>query len=432
MIVRRVAWLLVIGGLVGGSLAGCVAPQSTSGGGAAGASSAAAPSSQPAPARTSPAVRTVQLYRGTDERALPHLTLGSDQSLTLAFDLMEARGRPLSVQFIHTDRQGRPDLSPVQYMDGFTRDNILSYDAALGTRVPYVHYTYRFPNDDIQFRVSGRYLVRVTAQGEPDRVLLERPFYVSDGTALLQLSMDEVVMTGQSSNAMRPVVQLTPPGDIRGDAFGFTVCVVRQGNAPMRRCMERPRLSLQDGLRFVLDRAEAFPPAPPQYRLDLGRLQIGASIERIDRTVTPFQVQLEPDIADFSGSLPAPLLGGQIVVGGVVDALATPARRAEYVRTTFRFVPPNRQPLRRSVYLQGSFTEGRPPTDFRLAWDAKQARYEGNVLLKQGLYAYAYRSDDRALMARTLSGRALYTAYAYYRDPRLGTDRLLALQTIAY
>jgi len=125
-------------------------------------------------------IRTVPLYRGENERNLPITSLQSPEPLTLEFDLMEQQGRPLSVYFVHANREWKRDLSPSQTLESYHDDRLVDYRGSQGTEVPYVHYEYRFPNDDIRFRVSGNYILRVTEQGRRDSVLFERPFLISD------------------------------------------------------------------------------------------------------------------------------------------------------------------------------------------------------------------------------------------------------------
>ncbi|PSQ70929.1 MAG: hypothetical protein BRD31_03250 [Bacteroidetes bacterium QH_2_64_26] len=91
---------------------------------------------QPEFAPSATSVRTVQLYRGDDERSLPVITLNSDEALTLEFDLMELQGRPLSVYFEHADRTWQRDLSPSQALESFHQRKLcLARDRARSTRL---------------------------------------------------------------------------------------------------------------------------------------------------------------------------------------------------------------------------------------------------------------------------------------------------------
>ena len=377
-------------------------------------------------------VRTVQLYEGTPRR-LPILTLGSGETLTLAFDLLTTDTRPLSITFEHADRSWKRALSAAQYMESFADDTIIEYRRSQGTAVPYVHYTYTFPNDDIRFRLSGNYILRVTEQGRPDEVLFERPFFVDETAGSLEMGGESIVVTGQRQPSIRPIARFTPPADLRGNPFGYNVCFVRNGQWNTARCADRPLLIERPALRFELDRRAAFAPRALAYSLDLSTLRPGSGIERIDRSASPFRVLLEPDAAQFPDL--GPLLNGQIL-GPDVGAFgrSAPHITAEYVRTTFAFVPPNEQPLRRRPVLRGTFTDPPPAPGQSLEWVAARQRYEADVLLKQGRYQYEYEVAPAAqttLQRQTASfADDIYTSFVYYRDPSRNTDRLLSVGTL--
>ena len=381
-----------------------------------------------------PRIRTVQLYRGSDERSLPVVPLQSSEALTLEFDLMAERGRPLSVYFVHADREWRRDLTPNQVLASYQNDRILDYQSSRGTQVPYVHYTYRFPNDDIRFRVSGNFILRVTKRGQRDSVLFEQPFFVTDEAGQLQVGAEGIPVAGQRQPSVRPVVQFSPPAALRGDPFGYAVCFVQNGRLPDARCQDRPTLARQPQLSFELDRDRAFAPTTANYILDLGDLRSTNSIERLDRTSTPFEALLAPDYATFSGQDRGPSLNGQIVVREAVDGRADPQLSAEYVETTFAFVPPNNRSLSGDVTVAGSFSGMDPARGTTMDWVDSRGRYEGQVLLKQGRYEYFYSGTDPRLQETIRRSQPLapstYTTLVYYRDPSLGTDRLLQVGSV--
>lgn len=386
-----------------------------------------APGPELAPQRES--VRTVQLYQGTDERSLPVVALESSEQLTLEFDLMRQQGRPVSAYFQHANRTWERDLSPSQFLDSYHSDRLLDYRSSQGTEVPYVHYSYRFPNDDIRFRLSGNYILRVTEAGERDSVLFERPFFVTDEAGQLQMGAESVMVPGQQQQSLRPVARYQPPSDLQGDPFGYAACFVRNGRLPDTRCQERPLLVQQPQLEFELERDRAFAPTMADYTVDLGDLRTASGIERTDRTVSPFHVLLEPDYARFSGQDFDADLNGQIVIREAVQGRSTPELTAEYVETTFAFVPPNEQPLPGGVVVTGSFAGMDPARGTKLQWRASRGRYEGDVLLKQGRYQYFYDARDELLQKMLSAAQArlqsTYSTFVYYQDPRHATDRLL-------
>jgi len=379
-------------------------------------------------------IRTVQLYRGSDERSFPVTVLKSGEPLTLEFDLMEKQGRPLSIYFYHADRYWERDLSPSQVLESYQNDKLVDYRGSQGTLVPYVHYTYRLPNDDIRFRISGNYVLRVTERGRRDSVLFERPFFITDEAGQLEMKSESIMIPGQRQQSVQPVAQFDPPPSLRGDPFGFTACFVRNGRLPDTRCEDRPLLFEQPKLNFELDRNRAFDPVTADYTVNLENLRSARKVERTDRSVTPYRVLLEPDYAQFSGQDVDVDLNGQILIDGAGQGRANPDLSAGYVRTTFAFVPPKERPLRGGVVVAGSFSNMSLDQGGRMTWQPARSQYQADVLLKQGFYQYFYESSD-PLLKRTVREtetrlRSTFQTFVYYEDPSRGTDRLLRVNSL--
>lgn len=385
-------------------------------------------------ASTDPVIRTVQLYRGSDETALPVAPLGEPGSLTLEFDLMASESRPLSVYFYHADRNWRRDLNPAEYLSSFLRDDLLDYRISLGTEVPYVHYTYRFPNNTIDFRLSGNYILRVTEQGDEEAVLFERAFFLTEDATTLEFTTDNVLLGGTAYPSTQPIAAFRPPAGLQGNVFDYNVCFVRNGRFEMARCTDRPSLAAQPVMQFYLEPEMAFEPEGASYFLDLSVVDVGPQVARVDRSTTPFQVELEPDYARFGTSGIGPLLNGQTRVSGAVRGVGEADTEAEYVLVRFSYVPPEERQLTGEVIVTGSFSDWQFDPANRLTWVPESNRYEGEVLLKQGQYEYRYAARDRrlerALIGTMPRAENHYAAFVYYRDVSLSTDRLIAVEHI--
>lgn len=392
-----------------------------------------APAPQAIVADPDSTVQTIQLYEGSDERAFPIIRLNSDDQLTLEFDLLTEDGRPLSVYFFHADQQWNRDLTPSQYMQRFDHDSVLNYRRSRNSEVPYVHYEYEFPNNSIDFTISGNYIMRVTEQGRRDDVLFERAFYVTEQQARGTIDVEAANRPGQRWPNQRPSLLFTPPSDLRGNPFNFTVCFARNDFSEAPQCAQRPLLSEQPNLQFELRRPHTFRPTSAPITLDLSRLRTSRNVERTDRSQRPTQVTLREDNARFLGehSGMMEVLNGQSVIRAAMRHLGDPQRSSPYVDVQFRFVPPDRVPADAPIRLRGSFisrAEGQP-----MRWNADAERYETIVRMKQGMHEYTYVTSDeavRSILENRLPRREnRFLALVYYRDVSLSTDRLLQIET---
>ena len=376
-------------------------------------------------------VRTVQLY-ARQETALPIYRMGGGPPLTLEFDLMGVQARPLSVYFFHANRDWRRDLMRGEYLSGFQRDDLFDYSMSTNTQVRYTHYRYTFPNSTIGFRLSGNYILRVSEQGAEDEVLFEQPFYVAEDIGPVSLDLQNLLAGGRSVPSVQPLLRFTPPGEIAGGVFNYSVCFIRNGQHRAPRCSQRPNLSVQPDLLFYLEPEESFRQQEGDYYVDLRRLVPGGHVERVSLTSSPYEVLLQPDYARFPSTSADPLLSGQSVISRAHTYAQDPDTGGEYARVSFRYVPPDEEPLAGSIYITGSFNGWGIDLGRALRWSSEKKLYEGSLLIKQGEYEYRYTSPDpyvrQALRAPLPRVDNQYTALVYYRDAAYNTDRLLAFQ----
>ena len=375
------------------------------------------------------AVRTIQLHDSSQEVSLPILTLGSQQTLTLSFDRLTEDGpEGVDVTFRHTDRQGKTDLLPTEYLTGFDRDTIQEIQISGTTAVSYVHYEYSFPNSRIGFKLSGNYELTVTDSRTGD-VLFVAPFFVVEQSAEVQLAFGTTLLDGAVGNAIQPAARLTPGGQLSGyEAFDYTVCFARNGRLDDVRCAPEPRLVDLAQYQFYLPRSEAFGAPAPLYEVNLGGLQTNIEVVEVDLSARPPTALLDLDNAAFGGDVRDAVLATTPLIEGAYRDPGDADTDAEYVEVGFRYVPPGERRAAGPVRVMGTFSGWQPSVE--LAWMPELKRYEGTALLKQGLYVYGYSvpGRDRSRIL-TLGQPSLFTAFVYLRDNQLFTDRLIAVES---
>ncbi|MDX1438646.1 MAG: DUF5103 domain-containing protein [Rubricoccaceae bacterium] len=381
--------------------------------------------------RTADHVKAVQLYPTADEEALPFLSMGTGQTLTLSFDIIdEGTGSPLSVYFYHADKTWRRDLVPAEYLTSFLSDDIRNYEPSSSTELRYVHYTYEFPNTNIDFRVSGNYVVRVSEQGYEDDPLFERAFFVSEDAAEIEFTF----RSGLSPNGslLQPIARVRPGSRLDGvQAFDFSACFARNGRFESANCTQDPSLLDLALYQFELPRQASFPPEEPYYEINLGLLQINQQVLGVDLSTSPFRANLDLDYARFGSEVDRGALTGQPVISDVYLDGGRAETQAEYVDVHFRFVPEGEQPLSRPVILSGAFNNWQTDRAYALDWNASEGYYENTFLIKQGMYLYRYYTEDIAAAQRraVVNQPTIFTALIYVFDSTLHTDRLVSFRT---
>jgi len=384
-------------------------------------------------APTSDEIGTVQVYRTGEETSPPLITLDTRETITVSFDLLSKESRTVSIYFYHANRFWERDLLPVEYLRTFHRDELINYGLSRATDVPYSHYDYEFPSRNIEFTRSGNYILRVTEFGDEEAILFERPFFISEQSTHIDLTLDNILVPGQPYSSIQPLGRFNPT-DGNQNIFDYEMCFVRNDRYASAKCATGPSLAAQPGIAFYLEPSNSFMLAPPPSFLDLSEIRVGGSIEFTDRSVNPPEVALEPDYARFPGSEFGPFLNGQTVVRAAVREHLDPDLSSEYVRVFFRYVPVNEVAAQGRVIVTGSFNNWERDPDYALVWKPEQRWYEGDVLLKQGHHEYDYIVDD-PILKRAATGappgrRNLYTAFLYINDVSVQSDRLISVRGI--
>ena len=124
-------------------------------------------------------IKTVQLYRKDDQLSFPILFLGSSEQLELHFDDLAADFETYTYTIIHCNANWEPsDLVVTEYLSDFFNGFIEDYQYSINTLFPYIHYKVAIPNNQVKFKLSGNYLLKVYSNNNEDDLLLTKRFYV--------------------------------------------------------------------------------------------------------------------------------------------------------------------------------------------------------------------------------------------------------------
>lgn len=124
-------------------------------------------------------IQTVQLYKGEDQLSFPILFLGSNDKLQLHFDDLSGDFKNYNYAFEHCNANWEPSgLVMNEFIDGFFDAFIQNYEYSFNTLFSYVHYDFSFPNQDIRFKKSGNYILKVFEDNDQDKLVLTKRFYV--------------------------------------------------------------------------------------------------------------------------------------------------------------------------------------------------------------------------------------------------------------
>ena len=125
----------------------------------------------------SPDLGTVQLHRKDWALSFPIIQLNSDQRLHLSFDELGSGIKNYYYSITLCDADWNDSrLMTSEYQTGVPVNPILDYSYSFNTTFAYVHYGLTFPNQDVGFKTSGNYVIRVFENNNEKNPILIKKF----------------------------------------------------------------------------------------------------------------------------------------------------------------------------------------------------------------------------------------------------------------
>lgn len=107
-------------------------------------------------------LHSVRMLVGEWETSYPVIEMNSEAGLVFSFDDIEAGQKDFEYTVIHCNSDWKPsNLQFFEYAEGFEYNSIREISSSRNTFVAYTHYSLQLPNEDLQLKYSGNYLLVV-------------------------------------------------------------------------------------------------------------------------------------------------------------------------------------------------------------------------------------------------------------------------------
>jgi hypothetical protein len=124
-------------------------------------------------------IKTVRFYFNGWETGFPAIRLNSDEKLNFGFDDFDNDYKTYNYTVVHCDAAWSPtNISPSDYIEGYTEDQISDIKRSFNTIQQYTHYHLILPTEVLKITKSGNYLLKVFLNGDQDQLALTRRFMV--------------------------------------------------------------------------------------------------------------------------------------------------------------------------------------------------------------------------------------------------------------
>jgi len=387
-------------------------------------------------------IKTILLYKEGFELAPPLIQLGSDEKLKLSFDDFGNEYRTYKYTVIHCDADWKPsDITPPEYIDGFTDDYISAYSTSFNTLQKYYHYEHTFPTENLRITKSGNYILKVFRDEDTEENLVfTRRFMIFE---------QRVDVTGEVKRAT-PIEDMNYRQEvafsiaynnyaISSPYIDLKVVVTQNDRWDNAITGLKPKYVKNNLLDYIYTNGENTFDGGNEFRhFDIKSVQfISDRVRKITIDSLGYQVYLMPDIRrSFTVYFSMQDINGKKLIK-TDNAIKNPDIEGEYVYVHFT-LPYYETVSNGNIYIFGALTDWHYRKEAIMKYNSSIGAFEGTLYLKQGYYNYEYvllknnetTGDETFMEGNHYDTENDYTIYVYHREQGTTFDKLVAVKRL--
>lgn len=385
-------------------------------------------------------IRTLCVERNAKWNTLPYLELGTRDFLSISFDDLDReycryryRIEPMNWDWTPNSRL----LSSEFLARGFGDEPIDNFEESINTNVLYTHYSFRFPNENIAFKLSGNYRLVVYDDDEGEDVAVI-PFYVVENGASVSVGVDTNTDIDFNDKHQQLTFSLQPMPSL-GVHYPETEIhtVVMQNCSPLSAVYDpKPDYVTPTGLQWQHVDELIFLAGNEFHKFEMTTLRYGGMGMANIRWHDPYyHATLLTDKTGRNYVYDEDNNGAFLIKTIDYD---NGNIEGEYVWVHFSL---KAQPeLNGKIYVDGAFTNHLLSPETEMTYNPTSQCYEAAILMKQGYYNYQYvfvSNENNHISLQETQGNFYqtqnrYSVFAYYSQRGSRSDRLIAISDFEF
>ncbi len=385
----------------------------------------------------SPSIYSLKAFVEGNKQSYPIIELNGDNHIFIEFDDFVSDVRDYSYQIIHCNYDWTvSDLLYDDYIDGFNENAIQDYEYSINTKIGYINYRVVLPNNDVGFKVSGNYVLKVYEDNDVDNTVLTVRFIIYEPIVSVNAEIVRPLGAKIQNNSQEVKLSINHEQLEISDPFNDVKVVITQNNRPDKVIKDIKPVFVRDNELIYSYSGDNIMLAGNEFRT-FGFTNIhkyGINVNDIQFVDTIYHVQLRIDERRSSKRYfwEEEMNGKSIVF---IDNSDDAYRVADYAYVYFS-LPVDEPFLEGKVYVYGGLTAWKTDENSLMHYNFDTKMYEAILLLKQGYYDYIYVYYDNytgKLNESVLEGSHYqtendYLIFVYHRGFSQNYDRLVGYQ----
>ncbi len=335
-------------------------------------------------------IHSIRLHKINDLLSKPVIGLNNGEQLKLSFDDLSDESKDYYYKLIHcTSNWEDSGLSYFDYINGFEENQIYDFQFSFNTFRNYCHYNLFLPNNDVKFKISGNYLVKVYEYGMEEKPAFTYRFMIYEDLVFIDANVKRSTILDEMNSHHEIDFILNSRVAINNPYNELKVVIAQNGRWDNRIENLQPKFIRNNELHYDLESDNSFP-AGNEFRFfnckDVEFKSQG--IERIHYKKPWFYFELEKDKRrrfkvyfyeeDINGSY-------QVDMADASD----PDTEADYVYVHFT-LDYDAPVVDGNIYVFGALSDWGFTSRNKMKYNFDRKCYELKMLLKQGYYNYSY------------------------------------------
>ncbi len=384
-------------------------------------------------------IETAQLYAYGNQQGLPIYTLGGNERMELHFDDLDANLKSYYYTYVWCDYNWNPvQLSPFDYIKGFTSNRISTYRYSSIALTRYTHYSAILPEQNSVPTKSGNYILKVYLNADTSKLVFTKRMLVVEKSAgitaqVIQPFTPDLFKTHQKIKFIANLI------DVNSFSAAQQVKAVILQNNRWDNAQKNiaPTFVRGGSLEFNSENTAIFPAGKEWRWLDLRSMRLLSDRIRDGEFLKDSTIMyLKTDVdrraeryiyfPDYNGMY-------QITTYETIN----PLWQGDYALVNFSLAMPNGALTNEDIYLTGSFTGYDKTEKWKMHYNEETKLYETTAFLKQGYYNYSYtavnKNDNKietSLEGNYWETENSYTILLYYKAFADRNDRLIGISQI--